>query len=385
MIECTDFYKSLVKNRIEYFCGVPDSLLKNICAYIADNSPAGRHVIAANEGAAAAMAAGWYLGTGEPALVYMQNSGIGNAFNPLVSLADPAVYGIPMLLLIGWRGEPGVKDEPQHVRQGELTLPVLEMLGIPYTLIESSTGAIDDIVADAAQKAKALEKPYAIVAGKNAFSAYNAANNSATNNSAVKNKKDETLLSREEAVMLAAELAGIDSAIVSTTGMISRELFLYRERCKTSHESDFLTVGSMGHSSQIAFGLASALPEKKIYCFDGDGAVIMHMGSLAVNGTKAPPNLVHIVFNNEAHDSVGGQPTAAGEIDLPAVARACGYGIVLEAKTKDEIKNAFTNSKSQKGPAFIEIRVRKGARSNLGRPTLTPQQQKREFMEHFQK
>ncbi len=373
MIDCGIFYKELIKNNINYFCGVPDSLLKNICAYITDNAPEGRHIIASNEGAAAALAAGWYLGSGRPGLIYMQNSGIGNAVNPLLSLADPAVYSIPMLLLIGWRGEPGVKDEPQHKRQGELTLPLLETLGIPYSVIDGSCSDIKIIIERAVKESLAGLKPYAIVVKKDTFAPY------------IKEKQSEGpgILVREKAVILAAELAEKDCAIVSTTGMISRELYEYRENNGLSHDSDFLTVGSMGHSSQIAAGIAASNPGRKIYCFDGDGAVIMHMGSLAVNGTSALLNFIHIVFNNASHDSVGGQMTAAGKIDLCAVARACRYKTVISASDESEMKLAFDTIRKTGGPSFLEIRVKKGARENLGRPAASPQAQKNNFIQYL--
>ena len=259
MIESRVFFNALKENGVECFCGVPDSLLKSFCAYITDNAPEKRHVITANEGAAVGLASGWYLGKGKPALVYMQNSGIGNAVNPLLSLADPDVYGIPMLLLIGWRGEPGTKDEPQHKKQGKVTLSLLESMGILYSVIDDKTDNIEEIIEKAVKQTHEDKRPFAVVARKNTFSPYT-----------LRNSEDEkNSLSREKAVITAAELAGEDSLIVSTTGMISRELFEYRERKNLSHDKDFLTVGSMGHCSQIALGLAVARPDKRVYCFDG--------------------------------------------------------------------------------------------------------------------
>ncbi len=371
MIDSKIFYDCLKENGVEYFCGVPDSLLKSFCAYITDNTSKVNHVITANEGAAVGLASGWFLGTGKPALVYMQNSGIGNAVNPLLSLADPDVYGIPMLLLIGWRGEPGIKDEPQHKKQGKVTLSLLEAMDISYTVIDDKTENFEEIIEKAVKKTREDERPFAIVARKNTFSPYT-----------LRNSEDEkNSLSREKAVITASELAAEDSVIVSTTGMISRELFEYRERKKISHDSDFLTVGSMGHCSQIAFGLAAARPEKRVYCFDGDGSVIMHMGSMGINGIKAPENLVHIVFNNGAHDSVGGQETIGFDIDFPAVAEGCRYRKVYKAATEKEISCAFNAFKNEKGPVFLEILVKKGARGDLGRPTVTTQDQKKNFMD----
>ena len=370
MIDSKIFYDRLKENGVEYFCGVPDSLLKSFCAYITDNAAENRHVITANEGAAVGIASGWFLGTGKPALVYMQNSGIGNAVNPLLSLADPDVYGIPMLLLIGWRGEPGIKDEPQHKKQGKVTLSILEAMGISYTVIDDKTENIEEIIEKAVKKTYEDKRPFAIVARKNTFSSYTLLNSEDEKNS----------LSREKAVITAAELAGEDSVIVSTTGMISRELFEYRERKNISHDKDFLTVGSMGHCSQIAFGLAAAKPEKRVYCFDGDGSVIMHMGSMGINGIKASENLVHIVFNNGAHDSVGGQGTIGLDIDLPAIAEGCRYRKVYRAVNEKEITCAFNAFKNEKGPVFLEVLVKKGARGDLGRPTVSTMEMKNRVM-----
>ena len=339
MIECSHFYNELKKNGINFFCGVPDSLLKSFCAYLADNEKDENNIITANEGSAAAMAAGWYLSTGEPALVYMQNSGMGNAVNPLASLIDPDVYSIPLLLLIGWRGEPGIKDEPQHKKQGKITLGLLEAMDIPYEIIDADTDDIDVIIKKSVSFIKEEKKAFALVARKNTFTEY------------IKKKKgsEPDLMPRENAIIKVLENIE-DSPVISTTGMISRELYEYREREGQSHKTDFLTVGSMGHCSQIAFGAALGCRSKKIFCFDGDGSVIMHMGNLALNGVKAPENLVHVVFNNAAHDSVGGQDTVARDINLSAIARACGYKKAMSVKTEEEIESVFKDIKNSKGP-----------------------------------
>lgn len=367
MIECSHFYNTLKTNGINFFCGVPDSLLKYFCAYITDNDE--NNIITANEGSAVGLASGWYLGRGEPSLVYMQNSGIGNAVNPLVSLVDPDVYSIPLLLLIGWRGEPGIKDEPQHKKQGKVTLSLLEAMDIPYKIIDSETENIEDIIQDSVRFIVEEKRAFALVVRKNTFSEYRK-----------KNKDPEySYPSRENAIIKVLENIDEGSPVISTTGMISRELYEYRERKSQSHKTDFLTVGSMGHCSQIALGLSLSCRDKKVYCFDGDGSAIMHMGNLALNGVKAPENLVHVLFNNAAHDSVGGQDTVGRDINLTAIAEASGYKKVYRAENENAISDIFKSKKNEKGPFFIEIMVKKGARPDLGRPKLTTHEMKEDF------
>ena len=314
MISPKFFIDTLGSYGIDFFAGVPDSLLKNICAYIADNMDAMHNIITANEGAAVGLAAGHYLATNQPGVVYMQNSGEGNIINPLASLTDKEVYNIPVLLLIGWRGRPGVHDEPQHIKQGKVTTGLLNTMGINYDILSS------DEEKAAKQIAKAVEavnnnEVYALVIEKGTFEDYK-----------LKNVEiNDLTMTREEAIQTVASTLGEKDSIVSTTGMISRELFEARTQWEQGHERDFLTVGSMGHASQIALGIALEKKDRKVWCFDGDGATIMHMGSMAIVASKSPNNYVHVVFNNGAHDSVGGQPTVGLKINIPAVAEAVGY------------------------------------------------------------
>ncbi len=364
------FVRTLQAESINFYAGVPDSLLKNICAYLTDHIPADRNLITANEGAAIAVATGHYLATGEVPLVYMQNSGIGNAVNPLLSLADEKVYSIPMVLLIGWRGEPGVHDEPQHVKQGEVTLPLLDTMGIPYILLPKDDSAVPAAVGSIVNDARRDSKPVAIVVKKGTFGKYT-----------LKNKAENPYrISREDAMKCVVDHLAADAAVVSTTGKLSRELFEYREARGDGHGRDFLTVGSMGHASSIALGIAQARPERPVYCFDGDGAFIMHMGALTNIGRLAPRNFVHILFNNGAHESVGGQPTLGFDIDTLAIARASGYTHAVTAETEAEIAAALAAATAAGGPALIEIRVRIDSRDDLGRPTTTPIQNKTAFM-----
>lgn len=375
MVSVDKFYDTLRGCGVRMFAGVPDSLLKNLCAYITDHSDASHNIIAANEGAAVGIAAGHYLATGEVPVVYMQNSGIGNAVNPLMSLADEKVYAMPILLVIGWRGEPGVHDEPQHVKQGEVTLPLLEAMQIPYVVLpdddETALPAVRSIVNDC----HLFSKPHAIVVRKNTFGKYKLQ----------KEAVNDYPLSREEALTRLVNAIGSDSVVVSTTGKLSRELFELREARREGHDRDFLTVGSMGHSSSIALGIALEKPERRVYCFDGDGAFIMHMGSISNIGALAPENLIHVVFNNGAHESVGGQPTLGFGIDICAIARACGYKEALTVTTAEEFDALVDRLTSLEGPVLIELRIRINSRDNLGRPTTTPIENKVAFMGNLQK
>lgn len=365
------FIDTLAIHGIDFFAGVPDSLLKELCAYITDHLDARHNIIAANEGGAVGLAAGYHLATGNIGCVYMQNSGEGNAVNPLASLTDQEVYHIPMLLLIGWRGRPGVHDEPQHVKQGKITTGLLNVMGINYEVLSKEEPEAVRQIARAATAIRETGNVFALVVEKNSFEPY-------TLQHVV---EDEYSLGREEAVRIVAASVAADAAIVSTTGMISRELFEYRAAESQSHERDFLTVGSMGHASQIALGIALSLPQRRIYCFDGDGAAIMHMGGMAIVAGRQPKNLVHIVFNNGAHDSVGGQPTVGHQIDLPGVAKALGYRVGLTACSASELHQALRDISTMEGPVFLEVCVKKGNRKDLGRPTTTPVENKMALMD----
>ena len=363
------FIERLNKNGINCFAGVPDSLLKNICAYITDHFDAQHNIIAANEGGAIGFAAGHYLATGQPACVYMQNSGEGNIINPLASLTDKDVYNIPVLLLIGWRGRPGVHDEPQHVKQGKVTLGLLDVMGIGYEVLSKEQDIADQQI-DRAVAALKRNEVYALVIEKDTFDDYKLQNS----------PKNDLSMSREEAIQAVASALEPKDVIVSTTGMISRELFEAREAWRQGHERDFLTVGSMGHASQIALGIALEKQDRKVWCFDGDGATIMHMGSLAIVASKKPCNYIHIVFNNGAHDSVGGQPTVGLNIDLPAIANAMHYARAYSVDNMQQLLSVLDVLKKQEGPVLLEVKVKKGNRKDLGRPTTTPIQNKEALM-----
>ena len=369
MISPKAFVDYLGEQGIDFFAGVPDSLLKNICAYISDTLDDRHNIITANEGGAVGLAAGYHLATGRIGCVYMQNSGEGNIINPLASLTDKDVYGIPVLLIIGWRGKPGVHDEPQHVKQGKVTLSLLETMGVSYAVIEKD-GDWKRQVAEAVRHMTEKGEVYALVIEKDTFEPY-----------VLHGSCPGFEMSREEAIHAVAGSLGETDAIVSTTGMISRELFEFRAARGEGHEKDFLTVGSMGHANQIALGIALQKPDRRIWCFDGDGALIMHMGSMAIVAEKSPRNYVHVVFNNGAHDSVGGQPTVGLDIDIPAIAKAVGYKHAFSVSTLAALREVLLGIvQNQDGPVLLEIKVRKGNRKDLGRPTTTPTQNKEALM-----
>ena len=353
------------------FYGVPDSTLKHLCACLNAQAAEGRNIICANEGAAIGLGIGHHLATGEVPVAYMQNSGLGNSVNPLLSLGDPDVYGIPMLLIIGWRGEPGKTDEPQHVKQGRITLELLQTMEIPYSVIDGDLADAQKAVAAASKWFSSNKAPYALVVKKGAFEAFS-----------VPDVKEQAFpMTREEAVDCILKATSDDDIIVSTTGMASREVFELREANNQGHQQDFLTVGGMGHCSQIAMGVAMAKPDRRVVCIDGDGAAIMHMGSMAVIGASHLPNLTHIVLNNGVHDSVGGQPNVARDVDLTKIAQACGYSASNPAEDMAALHNAVTHTEGAQDTRFIEVFVRRGHRADLGRPTLSPAQNKAAFME----
>lgn len=371
MIKPSKLYNIFKQYGLDFYVGIPDSLLKSFCAYITDNSDTSHHIIAANEGGAIGMAAGYYLSTEKIPIVYMQNSGLGNAINPLLSLMDEDVYNIPALLIIGWRGQLGIKDEPQHVKQGKVTLPLLDAMGIKYDILTVDEDILNSQIQRGIQYMQQTNKVYALVVRKGTFEDYY-----------LQSKIEiDFPLSRENAIDIVTSSLSPEDVIVSTTGMISRELFEYRTHSKENHERDFLTVGSMGHASQIALGIALQKQDRKIYCFDGDGAAIMHMGSLTIIGALKPQNYIHIIFNNGAHDSVGGQPTVGLKIDLPKIALASGYLYAQSVDNEENLREVLSTTNKLKGPILIEVKVKKGARKDLGRPTSSPIKNKGEFIE----
>jgi len=370
-VDISLFFSVLQHNEIQFFTGVPDSLLNVFCDEIVNRYGirGKHHIVAHNEGGSVALASGYHLATGKIPCVYLQNSGIGNALNPVASLTHPKVYGIPMLFVVGWRGEPGVPDEPQHIFQGEITLQLLSDMDVAYFVVDRTTSA--EQVKDAFLRFDTLfaqGKSAAFVVRKGAFAGKGHV------------YRNMHTLNRERAVGIVLEAAQ-DDPVVSTTGKISRELFEMRHALPQGHGKDFLTVGSMGHSVMIALGIALQQPERRVWCLDGDGAVLMHMGAMGIVGSHAPEGFVHVVLNNAAHETVGGMPTVAGGADLSAIALACGYRHVHKAADARSLKAVLEQAKAQSGPVFVEALVALGSRADLGRPTMSTQENKRVFME----
>ena len=364
---------NIIDNGQRFFTGVPDSYLKPLCdCLMATYGISDRHIIAANEGNCAALAAGYHLATGANPVVYMQNSGIGNIINPLASLLNNNVYGIPCIFIIGWRGEPGVDDEPQHIYQGEVTIELLRDMDIATFVIGERT---TDVELDA--KTKEFEslldsgKSVAFVVCKGALS-YDG-------DIAYKNGDG---MPREEIIRHITTVS-IKDIIVSTTGKASRELFEIRERNGQSHGSDFLTVGSMGHASSIALGIALNKTGTRVWCIDGDGALLMHMGAMAVIGSRKPKNMIHVVINNGAHESVGGMPTVGGNIDMVQIALGCGYPVAISVNNLDDLDKALVIANASHKLVFIEARAAIGSRADLGRPTITAKKNKEDFMSYL--
>jgi phosphonopyruvate decarboxylase len=367
-----------VFDKYDFFTGVPDSQLKALCDWLLKRYGAfsDKHIIAANEGNAVGIAAGYYLATGKIPVVYLQNSGIGNIINPVASLLNDKVYGIPVLFVVGWRGEPGVSDEPQHIYQGEVTVKLLEDIGI-HTYI------IDKKITEAEFYAKTAEFESLFSKGKSAAFIVRKSALTCSDTTVFINNWNGIML-REDIIRHIVDAAD-DDIIVSTTGKASRELFEIREQNGQGHEHDFLTVGSMGHSSSIALGIALQNPRKRVWIIDGDGAMLMHMGAMAAIGMMAPKNLVHVVINNAAHESVGAMPTAATGIDLNKIALGLGYQVVESVLDFSGLDTAITLIKKHRELSFLEVKTAVGARENLGRPTTSPCENKEQFMRFVQK
>lgn len=365
MINTKDFYEYLLNKELDFFAGVPDSLLKDLCSCVKDNSDNKNNIITANEGNAIAVASGYHLSSGKFGVVYMQNSGIGNAVNPLLSLADEEVYSIPMLLIVGWRGEPNTKDEPQHKKQGKVTLSMFQTMGIETVILEENYKVQIDCCYN---YMKNNNKPIAIIVQKDTFAEYKS-----------EQEMSKYTLTRECALENIINKLNDDDFVVSTTGKTSREIFEIREKNNQDHSKDFLTVGSMGHTSSIAFGM-SINTDKNIYCIDGDGSFLMHLGSLPVIAQNANSNFKYILINNGVHESVGGQPTVAFDIKIDEILKAVGFKNVFEATTENEINDSMDSLKNSNVLSALIIYTKQGSRKDLGRPTISTIDNKLSFM-----
>ncbi len=368
-----EFVYKLHESGIETITGIPDSTLSQFCDYIENNGNNlfKSHIVTENEGGAVGIAIGEYLATGKAACVYMQNSGLGNIANPITSLAHQDVYGIPMLFLIGWRGEPGIQDEPQHKFMGRITIRMLELLEIDYSIIDNGTTMqeLNDIFRKA-EKSFSCNKQFAIVIKKGTF-----------DKRELCTYRNGQELAREDAIREIVRWMQDDDLIVSTTGKISRELYEQMDSVRGNHKQVFLTVGGMGHAKMIAYGIAQRRGGQRVICLDGDGAVLMHMGGLAIIGQHPLNNLVHICLDNEAHESVGGMPTGAAGLDYCKIARDSGYPYVYEAETKAVLSEILKEVRNREELSFIQVKAAIGSRAELTRPKESPEENKRAFMD----
>ena len=376
MIEPEVFFKILKKNNINFYCGVPDSLLKNFCEYVKDNCSKNEHIISANEGNAIGIAAGKNISSGERTAVYLQNSGLGNIVNPIMSLCHKEVYGIPLILIIGWRGEPGLKDEPQHNTQGSKTIDFLNIMDIPFIELNKENEEYEKELNSFFKKNLSHNHPIAILVRKNTFCKYSSKSNLS---------KDSNLsdMTRGMALKIILENSPKNNLYIATTGKLGRELYQIRDKNNQSHKNDFLNIGSMGHVSSIALGIALGKKNSKTICLDGDGSLLMHMGSMAIIGDLNINNFGHIVFNNGRHDSVGGQPTVALKIDIPTIAKSLNYKWSKRVSSKKNLIEILKEVKDLNGPWLLEILIKPGDIENLGRPKLSPSDSLKNFKNNF--
>lgn len=356
MLDQKQVFDTLAQNGVTFFTGVPDSYLNGFCNYALANF-ADRNIIAANEGNAVGIACGHYFATKEIPLVYMQNSGMGNVINPLASLSEKDVYAVPMLLLIGWRGEGNTEpNHPQHKLQGEITTKLLDVMHIPYSILTDNNDDFKAVISKAVAYCKETRQSYGLIAPKGVMAAAEKANN----------VDDVYPMSREEAIEVILDNMPADTIYSATTGRATRELFFLRERRNETKAHDYLNVGSMGHASSVALGIAMSQPRRNVVCLDGDSACIMHMGAMTMVSKLNVPNFMHIVLNNGAHESVGGQPSAGHKLNFTKIAESCGYATVSKpAETEAELIEAINKLRDCGKASFIDCRIHKGLNSKL--------------------
>ena len=373
MVDLNQLFEALDEKGVKFFTGVPDSLLNNFCLYLVNNIPDGKHVMAANEGNAIAIAAGNYMATGNIPIVYMQNSGIGNATNPLLSLTHECVYGIPMILVIGWRGDPAINDHAQHKKQGELTPVLMKDMDIPYEVLEDENTVVEKFTW-AVAKAKEISAPVALIAKKAIL----------TEKVKKQDYPESKLMNREEAVAAVVDMLGSDAIYLGTTGRATREVHEQLKAHGVVEGHEWQNVGSMGHVSSVGLGIALAKPEQKVVVFDGDAAAVMHMGALATNCRYKAGNMIHIVLNNGVNESVGGQPSAGYVVNLTEIAAACGYRTPGHAvETKEELQAIIKDFKKGEMPLFIDVHVRQGIRSDMPKLNIDHKAQKEALMKNL--
>ncbi|MFX1314680.1 MAG: phosphonopyruvate decarboxylase [Promethearchaeota archaeon] len=374
MISCRDFFNILNKHNLTFFTGIPDSTFKDLMKYLAENDGKSLdNIVACNECEAIAIASGYHLATNNIGIVYMQNSGLGKAVNPLTSLCDPDVYSIPILLMIGWRGEPGKIDAPQHKKMGKITLSLLETLQIPYIILNPDLNDVERELNKALNYFNEHKSPYAFIFRRNFFKEYE--------------MKKEYLntyeLTKKEAIKSIMSNIGNGEIIVSTTGYISRELYEYRESTNREHQKHFYNIGAMGCASSIGLSIALQKPKNKVLVFDGDGAAIMQMGAFTTIGKRSPSNFVHILLDNEVHESTGGQPTNSPIINFVKIAIASNYKYAIQIETKEELLKSIKDIKNRIGPVLLTIKVKHEPNLTLKRPDRIPNEYKEDFMNYL--
>ena len=372
MISVVDFSKKLSSLGFDTAIGVPDSTFKGLISYFSSqNGGVFKHLIASNECEDAAVASGYYLAHQRPALVYMQNSGFCKTLNPYTSLLSADVYSIPALLLVGWRGKPGKKDEPQHKMMGRIMLGLFNAMELEYTVLEESTW--EDQLEKARDYMGSKNRPYVIAIPKGLFDYFEIP----------QQDKNKAVLTREEALNIIVDNTSDDAVFISTTGKTSRELFETREQRKDYHGKDFYTVGSMGCASSIAFGVGLADSRKKIYILDGDGAALMQLGTMATIGHYKNSRIKHILLDNNAHESTGSQPTVSDSVNFPQIASACGYEYVESVENEEQLKKVLQQLENNGKLSLLVVKVKKGSRPDLGRPTTTPKENRDAFIRNF--
>ena len=355
MIEVKSLINLLKKNNSNFYTGVPDSVLKEL-SFALRNKGTKNHIIATNEGSAVSLGIGNYLSTKKVPCIYMQNSGLSNALNPLISIAHEKVYSIPLILIIGWRGSPKIKDEPQHNVKGQITESLLKLLNINYTIIRT--------IADL----KKFDKQIKSAKKKNSIVACLIEQGTLEKTKQINKKKDFYKLDKELFLKTLLESLEKNTKIISSTGYNSRELMFLRNKYKIQNSRDFYMVGGMGHSSSVALGY-SLSTKKKTICVDGDGSLLMHLGSIKTVGTFAKNNFKYILLNNNSHDSVGGQNTYADDINFKNLSKSLGFKKFYLIKNDRNLKKNIQKFLKDKNLCFLEVKVSNSKIKNLPRPT----------------
>ena len=355
MIEVNSLVSLLKKNNCDFFTGVPDSVLKELSIKL-QNKNKKKHIIATNEGSAVSLGIGHYLSTKRVPCIYMQNSGLSNALNPLISIAHKRVYSIPLILVIGWRGSPRIKDEPQHNIKGEITENILKLLNIKYTILRSN----NDL--------NKFDKQIKLAKKKSSIVACLIEQGTLTKNKKTNKKKDFYNLDKEIFLKTLLLTLKKNTKIISSTGFNSREIMYLRKKFKITNGRDFYMVGGMGHTSSVALGY-SLSNKKNVICIDGDGSLLMHLGSIKTAGTFANKNFKYILLNNNSHDSVGNQSTYANNVNFEKLSKSLGFKKFYSIKNKINLKKKIKTFLSEKELSFLEIKISNSKIKKLPRPT----------------